>query len=198
MVANMSGIATIVSVQMIEPTHATVTDAMVRDMFQTLAIRREVPESEKLAVLPYKIGNLAKFRIVRSGYEGVAILTYEPAATDPSQLSIVHQAQPDGPGLTACWLQAEPARQLPRLARLPILHLLSESSYHAPYDHCTTKWLNQAGVATDFVKVTDLGIFGNGHLMAVEKNSGFSTSWQARMMRSFSDSSAYSPLLMCR
>ena len=98
-------------------------------------------------------------------------LTYEPAATDPSQLSIMHQAQPDGPGLTACWLQAEPARQLPRLARLPILHLLSESSYHAPYDHCTTKWLNQAGVATDFVKLTDLGIFGNGHLMAVEKNN---------------------------
>ena len=78
MVANMAGIATIVSVQMIEPTHATVTDAMVRDMFQTLAIRREVPESEKLAVLPYKIGNLAKFRIVRSGYEGVAILTDGP------------------------------------------------------------------------------------------------------------------------
>src|SRR5205807_9326710 len=40
-------------------------------------------------------------------------LTYDPATTDPSQLSIVHQAQPDGPGLTACWLQAEPARQLP-------------------------------------------------------------------------------------
>ena len=98
-------------------------------------------------------------------------LTYDPATTEPSQLSIVHQAQPDGPGLTACWLQAEPARQLPRLAGLPILHLLSQSSYHAPYDHCTTKWLNQAGVATDFVKLTDLGIFGNGHLMAVEKNN---------------------------
>src|SRR2546423_869634 len=78
MVANMAGIATIVSVQMIEPTHATITDAVVRDMFQTLAVRREVPESEKLAVLPYKIGNLAKFRIVRSGYEGVAILTDGP------------------------------------------------------------------------------------------------------------------------
>ncbi len=98
-------------------------------------------------------------------------LTYDPATTDPSQLSIVHQAQPDGPGLTACWLQAEPARQLPRLAGLPILHLLSQSSYHAPYDHCTTKWLNQAGVPTDFVKLTGLGIFGNGHLMAVEKNN---------------------------
>jgi pimeloyl-ACP methyl ester carboxylesterase len=94
-----------------------------------------------------------------------------PAASDPSQLSIVHETQPDGPGLTACWLQSEPARQLPRLQGLKILNLLSESSYHAPYDHCTVKWLRQAGVTLDFMKLTDLGIFGNGHLMLVEKNS---------------------------
>ena len=31
--------------------------------------------SEKLAVLPYKIGNLANFRIVRAARGGVAILT---------------------------------------------------------------------------------------------------------------------------
>ncbi len=109
--------------------------------------------------------------VVRPWGPSINRLTYEPAATDPSELSIEHQAQPDGPGLTACWLQAELARHLPRLAGLPILHLLSESSYHAPYDHCTTKWLNQAGVETDFVKLTDLGILGNGHLMAVEKNN---------------------------
>jgi len=79
MIANMGGITSIVSVQMVEATHATLTDAMVRDTFKTLAIRPQVPESEKLAVLPYKIGNLAKFRIVRSGREGVAILTDGPS-----------------------------------------------------------------------------------------------------------------------
>ena len=78
MVATMAGVTSIVSVQMVEATHATLTDAVVRDAFKTLAIRQQVPESEKLAVLPYKIGNLAKFRIVRSGYEGVAILTDGP------------------------------------------------------------------------------------------------------------------------
>lgn len=78
MVATMAGVTSIVSVQMIEATRATLTDAVVRDTFKTLAVRKDVPESERLAVLPYKIGNLAKFRIVRSGREGVAILTDGP------------------------------------------------------------------------------------------------------------------------
>jgi pimeloyl-ACP methyl ester carboxylesterase len=98
-------------------------------------------------------------------------LTYMPAAHHPSQLSIYQEAHPDGPGLTACWLQTEPARQLPRLQGLKILQILAPASYHAPYDHCTVKWLRQAGVMLDFVKLEDIGIFGNGHLLAIEKNS---------------------------
>ena len=78
MVATMGGMATIVSLQTIEESRATLTDAVVRDMFKSLAVRKQVPESERLAVLPYKIGDLAKFRIVRSGREGVAILTDGP------------------------------------------------------------------------------------------------------------------------
>jgi hypothetical protein len=78
MVASAGGITSIVSLQMIEATRATMTDKVVRDTFKTLAIRQQVPESEKLAVLPYKIGNLAKFRIVRAARGGVAILTDGP------------------------------------------------------------------------------------------------------------------------
>jgi len=78
LIANAGGITSIVSVQMIEASHATITDAVVRDTFKSLAIRQQVPESERLAVLPFKIGNLAKFRIVRSAREGVAILTDGP------------------------------------------------------------------------------------------------------------------------
>jgi hypothetical protein len=78
LVASSGGIATIVSVQMIEASHATITDAIVRDMFKTLTVRATVPESERLAVLPYKIGDLAKFRIVRSAHQGVALLTDGP------------------------------------------------------------------------------------------------------------------------
>ena len=51
---------------MIEASSAAITDAVLRDMFKTVAVRQTVPESERLAVLPYKIGDLAGFRVVRS------------------------------------------------------------------------------------------------------------------------------------
>jgi len=78
MIANVAGITSIISMQMIEASRATLTDAVVRDTFKSFAVRKDVPESERLSVLPYKIGNLAKFRVVRSGREGVAILTDGP------------------------------------------------------------------------------------------------------------------------
>ena len=99
MVANVSGLTAIVSLQMIEASRTTLTDAVVRDTFKTLAVRQQVPESEKLAVLPYKIGNLAKFRVVRSAREGVAILTDGPndevnAVEQPFMLIGVAPGQP--------------------------------------------------------------------------------------------------------
>ncbi len=78
MIANVSGLATIVSVQMIEASRATLTQKVVGDSLKTLAVRQQVPEAERLSVLPYKIGDLAKFRIVRAGREGVAVLTDGP------------------------------------------------------------------------------------------------------------------------
>lgn len=78
LVANVSGLAAIVSVQMIEASRATLTDDVLRAAFQTLAVRKDVPPTERLAVLPYKIGNLAGFRIIRSAPNGVAILTDGP------------------------------------------------------------------------------------------------------------------------
>jgi len=54
---------------------------------------------------------------------------------------------------------------------MPIAVLMSEASYHAPYDHCTVKFLQQAGVKADFIKLADLGIKGNSHVMMQEKNS---------------------------
>jgi hypothetical protein len=78
MIATASGITTVISVQMLEATHATLTDAMLRDSLKTLAVRKEVPDAERLSVLPYKLGNLAGFRIIRSGRDGAAILTEGP------------------------------------------------------------------------------------------------------------------------
>ena len=53
----------------------------------------------------------------------------------------------------------------------PILVLTAEASYHAPYDHCTVKFLQQAGVKPSFIRLADLGIKGNSHVMMQEKNS---------------------------
>jgi len=98
-------------------------------------------------------------------------MTYDPPITDANQLAVVRQAAADGPNLERCRLQAEPARRMPTLAGIPILILAAESSYHAVYDHCTSKYLAQAGVANTFVRLEDVGIHGNGHMLMIEKNN---------------------------
>ena len=97
-------------------------------------------------------------------------LTYDPPVKEASELTWAKDGKPDGPGLITCWQQAEPARKLPNLT-MPILVLLAEASYHAPYDHCTVKFLEQAGVRPDFIRLAEIGIMGNSHVMMQEKNS---------------------------
>jgi pimeloyl-ACP methyl ester carboxylesterase len=98
-------------------------------------------------------------------------LTYDPPITDAKQLVVVREAQADGPNLERCRLQGQPVRRLPRLAGIPILILAAESSYHAVYDHCTSKYLDQAGVKNTFVRLEDVGLRGNGHMLMIEKNN---------------------------
>jgi hypothetical protein len=52
-----------------------------------------------------------------------------------------------------------------------VLLVSGEASYHASYDHCTAAYLQQAGVEVDHVRLADVGIRGNGHMMMQEKNS---------------------------
>jgi hypothetical protein len=98
-------------------------------------------------------------------------ITVSPAVKDPSEIKWVKEDKPDSPDLVTCWKQAEPARQLPNLQRVPILFLTAEASYHAAYDHCIVRFLNQAGVKPTWIKLADLGIRGNSHNMMQEKNS---------------------------
>jgi len=115
---------------------------------------------------PYEVGNVSR----PWGLAAVP-LTYDPPAADPSELKFVEVDQSPSPELVRGWLQAEPARRLPNLARVPILILTGEASYHAAYDHATSNYLTQAGVAHDFVRLEDRGVHGNGHSMAIEKNN---------------------------
>jgi pimeloyl-ACP methyl ester carboxylesterase len=102
---------------------------------------------------------------------GEVPLNYDPPLGSGERLSFVRQEKADGPDLAHCWLQKEPARKLKYLANIPVVVIQSEASYHAPYDHCTAAYLRQAGVRTDFIRLADHGIRGNGHMMMLEKNS---------------------------
>jgi pimeloyl-ACP methyl ester carboxylesterase len=108
-------------------------------------------------------------------------LTYAPDTEDPKALAMTQQAKASGPNLVRCWLPRTPARQLPNLQGIPILIVVSEASYHAPYDHCTSEFLTQAGVTNEFVRLPDIRIHGNGHMMMLEKNNleiaGFLVNW---------------------
>ena len=116
-----------------------------------------------------------------------APLAYVPPAANASDLAIVRQETADAPDLTRCWIQKSPARMLPNLQKPPILILTAEASYHAPYDHCTVKYLEQAGVRPVWIKLADIGIHGNGHMMMLEKNNieigGVMSRWLAKNVR---------------
>jgi pimeloyl-ACP methyl ester carboxylesterase len=111
-------------------------------------------------------------------------LTYEPAASDAAQLSFVRQDKSDAPDLVRCWLQKDPARQLPTLQKAPILVVHGEASFHAPYEHCTIKYLEQAGVHPTWLDLGKAGVHGNGHMIMLEKNSdqvaGLIAKWLAK------------------
>ena len=114
-------------------------------------------------------------------------VAYDPPITDPAQLVAVQQAQPDAPNLARCHEQGAPVRKLANLSQIPIVILAAESSYHAVYDHCTAKYLTQAGVNTTFVRLEEAGIKGNGHMMMIEKNNleiaDFIEKWIAKTVR---------------
>jgi pimeloyl-ACP methyl ester carboxylesterase len=98
-------------------------------------------------------------------------MTYDPPVKDPSELAVERELAPDGPDLFTCWMQKAPPRQFVNLRSIPALVLTSEASYHATYDHCTAKYLNQAGVKAQFVHLEDQGIRGNGHMAMIERNN---------------------------
>ena len=65
---------------------------------------------------------------------------------------------------------------------MPILILTAEASCHAPYDHCTVKYLEQAGVRPTWTKLASAGIHGNGHMMMLEKNNLEIADWMSRWL----------------
>jgi pimeloyl-ACP methyl ester carboxylesterase len=114
-------------------------------------------------------------------------ITYEPAITDAKELQTTLEAQAPGADKVPCYVQQEPARRLKNLQSIPVLLMVADGSYHRQYDHCLAKWLNQAGVKTEYVEMETVGLSGNGHMMMLEENSAdiakYLGSWFARNAR---------------
>ncbi|KAJ3537178.1 hypothetical protein NM208_g6423 [Fusarium decemcellulare] len=70
-----------------------------------------------------------------------------------------------------CIMQKDPAKQLTNLGKIPELVVTGEASFHAPYDYCTVKYLEQAGVDVEYADLGKEGIHGNGHMFFMEKNN---------------------------
>jgi pimeloyl-ACP methyl ester carboxylesterase len=98
-------------------------------------------------------------------------MTFSPPASAASDLAVVRDSAPDGPDLFTCWMQQAPARQLVNLRNIPVMVMAAEASYHQVYDHCTARFLTQAGVPTEYIRLQDKGIYGNGHMVMLEKNN---------------------------
>jgi hypothetical protein len=70
-----------------------------------------------------------------------------------------------------CIMQKSPAKQLTNLSKIPELVVTGEASFHAPYDYCTVRYLEQVGVDVEYADLGKEGILGNGHMFFMEKNN---------------------------
>ena len=96
---------------------------------------------------------------------------YDPPFSKPSDIK-THLVPSERPGdEVGCYLQDEPVHKLTALEHMHVLSISAEGTYHRAFDVCIPKWLNQAGVKDDFVRLEDVGIHGNMHEMFLDKNS---------------------------
>lgn len=97
-------------------------------------------------------------------------ITYDPPLTNTEDLVLI-KVESNQQGSSDGWLQQEPARQLVNLRGIPIMIMTGEASYHMPIDHWTSEYLTQAGVKNTYIRLSDYGIHGNGHMLMMENNN---------------------------
>ena len=109
--------------------------------------------------------NPASWGLTNMRYEYDPLATHHPISTSVlEQKSIVPTRRPAGCRWSrhASWRDGRTSR---------CSHASASGTYHRVYDPCIPKFLNQAGVKTEFVRFEDVGIKGNSHVMMLEKNS---------------------------
>ncbi len=96
-----------------------------------------------------------------------APMNYDPPANSPSDFELVIDESKPVPEA----LQAEPARTLPNLAKVPIAIVTAEASPFTYFDGHLKDFLDQTGCQSTLMRLADHGIHGNGHGMMLEKNN---------------------------
>jgi pimeloyl-ACP methyl ester carboxylesterase len=97
-------------------------------------------------------------------------VTYDPPVADASEIKTKWIANPE-PNVAGYFLQEEPARKLPNLKNTKVVFVTADSSFASPGSPGGVAFLKQAGVQAEELRLGDIGIKGNGHMMMVEKNS---------------------------
>jgi hypothetical protein len=99
LVASTPELTAVVNVQASEAGKPAITDAAIRAALASLAVRSGVPDEEKLSLLPFKVGELAGFKI-GSVVPGRAMLLTDAtagASMSGDQARLVAIAAPGGP-----------------------------------------------------------------------------------------------------
>ena len=113
-------------------------------------------------------------------------MNFDPPVDAPESLAPAVVAGTGGADADRCWQATGVPRTLPALQRMPILIVTAEASHHMRYDQCTMGFFEQNGVHPDHVKLGEVGIHGNGHMMMLEKNNqdvaGVLTDWLAKRL----------------
>jgi pimeloyl-ACP methyl ester carboxylesterase len=97
-------------------------------------------------------------------------MEYDPPVADASELKTV-EVKPTAFNKSPYVIQAEPARKLKHLQRIPIAITTAEASYHCPYDSGSVAFLRQAGCSVEHIELEKLGIRGNAHFVMMERNN---------------------------
>lgn len=97
-------------------------------------------------------------------------LTFDPPLPKKQTLTPEEATRTSAKEITG-WLQKEPARRLPKLAKVPTAIVTAEASYRSRVDGATSRFLEQAGVSHDHIRLSEHEITGNGHLLMLEPNS---------------------------
>lgn len=97
-------------------------------------------------------------------------MTFEPEISSPEQL-IKEKKITTEANTIDCYIQQQPAKQLIHLQQIPVAIMTGQASWMAQHNHGMVDFLVQAGVPAVHLRLDEQGIYGNGHMLVIEKNS---------------------------